>query len=94
VYRDCLRNELLVAKRQVELEALQMNLNGVRAIITGGASGLGSATAELFAVNGAKVTIFDLNPDVGEALAKTIGGASAKVDVTSEQDVTAGLEPR
>jgi NAD(P)-dependent dehydrogenase (short-subunit alcohol dehydrogenase family) len=69
-----------------------MNLNGIPVVITGGASGLGGATAELFAANGAKVTIFDFNPDMGEAHAKKIGGVFAKVDVTSEQDVTAGLD--
>ncbi|MET0984973.1 MAG: SDR family NAD(P)-dependent oxidoreductase [Steroidobacteraceae bacterium] len=69
-----------------------MNLNGVPVIISGGASGLGAATAELFAASGAKVAIFDLNVATGEALAKQLGGVFAKVDVTSEQEVTAGLD--
>jgi NAD(P)-dependent dehydrogenase (short-subunit alcohol dehydrogenase family) len=69
-----------------------MNLNGIPTVITGGASGLGAATAELFAAHGAKVAIFDLNVSAGEALARKLGGVFAKVDVTSEQDVTAGLD--
>jgi NAD(P)-dependent dehydrogenase (short-subunit alcohol dehydrogenase family) len=69
-----------------------VNLNGIPVIITGGASGLGGATAELFAASGAKVTIFDLNPDLGEAHAKKIGAVFAKVNVTSEAEVSAGLD--
>jgi NAD(P)-dependent dehydrogenase (short-subunit alcohol dehydrogenase family) len=69
-----------------------MNLNGITAVITGGASGLGAATAELFAAHGAKVAIFDLNVGAGEALAKKLGGVFAKVDVTSELEVSAGLD--
>jgi NAD(P)-dependent dehydrogenase (short-subunit alcohol dehydrogenase family) len=69
-----------------------MNLNAIPVVITGGASGLGAATAELFAASGAKVALFDLNVPAGEALARKLGGVFAKVDVTSEDDVTAGLD--
>ena len=68
-----------------------MNLNGKTAIITGGASGLGAATARLFASQGAKVGIFDLNKKAGEDVAKELGGMFAKVNVTSCDDVDAGF---
>ena len=55
-------------------------------LVTGGASGLGAATARMAAANGAKVVIADLQADTGEALAKEIGGKFAKCDVTSEAD--------
>lgn len=69
-----------------------MQLEGIAAIVTGGASGLGAGTAELFARNGAKVTIFDLNEEKGAALAERIGGVFCKVNTVSEEDVTAGLD--
>jgi NAD(P)-dependent dehydrogenase (short-subunit alcohol dehydrogenase family) len=69
-----------------------MNLNGIAVVVTGGASGLGAASAELLAAQGAKVAIFDLNVQAGEALAQKLGGVFAKVNVTSEEDVTAGLD--
>ena len=55
-------------------------------LVTGGASGLGEATARMAAENGAKVVIADLQADLGEKLAKEIGGRFAKCDVTSEGD--------
>ncbi|MCL4674906.1 MAG: SDR family NAD(P)-dependent oxidoreductase [Pararhodobacter sp.] len=61
------------------------------AIITGGASGLGGATAELLAAAGAKVTIFDMNEALGRAHAERIGGAFFKVDVTDETAVEEAL---
>lgn len=64
-----------------------MELNGLAAIVTGGASGLGGATARLLAERGAKVSIFDLNAEVGEATAADIGGAFFKVDVTDDAAV-------
>jgi len=66
--------------------------NNTSAVVTGGASGLGRASAEALAANGIKVTIFDLNEEKGEEIAKEIGGVFAKVDVTSEDSVTAGFE--
>ncbi|MZR32278.1 SDR family NAD(P)-dependent oxidoreductase [Sneathiella litorea] len=68
-----------------------MNLKGITAIITGGASGLGAATARKLAAEGVKVGIFDLNEELGNATAKEIGGAFAKVNVTSEEEVDAGF---
>ena len=61
------------------------------AVVTGGASGLGEATARMLAGHGAKVAIFDMNADRGEKLAKEIGGLFCSVDVTSEAAVDAGL---
>src|ERR1700728_2918629 len=51
-----------------------MKLAGVAAIVTGGGSGLGRATAEALAAKGAKVTVFDLNPAAAEEAAKAIRG--------------------
>lgn len=64
-----------------------MDISGIAAIVTGGASGLGAGTAELLTARGAKVTIFDLNAELGQAKAKEIGGHFAPVDVTNETDV-------
>lgn len=65
--------------------------SGISAVVTGGASGLGEATARALAAKGVSVGIFDLNEERGEALAKELGGAFAKVNVTSEEDVDAGF---
>ncbi|GAA0319534.1 SDR family NAD(P)-dependent oxidoreductase [Sphingomonas oligophenolica] len=65
-----------------------MDMNGVAAIVTGGASGLGGATARLLASKGAKVAIFDLNAEVGEATAREIGGLFLPVDVSDDASVT------
>ena len=62
-----------------------MDIQGVAAIVTGGASGLGSATAEMLAAAGAKVAIFDLNDQLGQEKASAIGGRFFNVDVTSEE---------
>ena len=61
-------------------------------IITGGASGLGAATAQMAAANGAKVVIADLQADLGENLAKEVGGKYCKCDVTSEDDGKSAVE--
>ncbi|MEE2731995.1 MAG: 3-hydroxyacyl-CoA dehydrogenase [Pseudomonadota bacterium] len=67
------------------------NINGLAAIVTGGASGLGAATAEMLAQSGAKVTIFDMNEEAGAAHADRIGGNFIKVDVTNEDNVVQAL---
>ncbi len=69
-----------------------MDINGASAIVTGGASGIGAATARLLAAKGAKVVIADLQADKGEALAKEIGGAFCKVDVTKTEDIVNAIE--
>ena len=61
-------------------------------LVTGGASGLGAATAQMAAANGAKVVIADLQVDAGEKLAKELGGKYCKCDVTSEGDGKAAVE--
>lgn len=68
-----------------------MIIKGQAAIVTGGASGLGGATAEWLAKAGAKVTIFDMNADLGARHAEAIGGAFIKVDVTNEAEVEEAL---
>ena len=66
--------------------------NSVAAVVTGGASGLGRASAEALGAAGAKVAVFDLNEEAGEAVAQAIGGLFCKVDITSEDSVLAGFE--
>ena len=69
-----------------------MQLNDtVSAVITGGASGLGEATARALAAKGVKVAIFDLQDEKGQAVAADIGGVFCKVDVTSDESVDAGF---
>ena len=60
-------------------------------LITGGASGLGAATARMAAEGGGKVVIADLQADAGEKLAKELGGRFARTDVTSEADGKAAV---
>ena len=61
------------------------------AVVTGGASGLGQATAEALGAAGARVAIFDVNEDKGAQVARSIGGLFCKVDITSEESVVAGF---
>ena len=63
----------------------------VSAVITGGASGLGEATARRLASHGVKVALFDLNQERGEALAKELGGVFCLVNVTSSAEVDAAF---
>ena len=69
-----------------------MELNGIGALVAGGASGLGEATARELAARGARVTVADLNEERGAALAAEIGGAFAAADVTDEAQVQAAVE--
>lgn len=68
-----------------------MKIQGMAAVVTGGASGLGGATASMLAKAGAKVTILDLNEALGTEKAKEIGGHFVKVNVTDEVAVDAAL---
>jgi NAD(P)-dependent dehydrogenase (short-subunit alcohol dehydrogenase family) len=69
-----------------------MDINGASAIVTGGASGIGAASARRLAALGAKVVIADLQEDKGNELAGEIGGAFAKVDVTNTDDIINATE--
>ncbi len=62
-----------------------MQIRGTAAIVTGGASGLGEATARALAAAGAKVAIFDFNLQAAEAVAEAIGGIAVKCDVSSAE---------
>ena len=64
--------------------------SSISAVVTGGASGLGRATAEALAASGVKVAIFDINDALGEEVAASIGGLFAHVDITDEQSVLDG----
>ncbi|MGH8601104.1 MAG: SDR family NAD(P)-dependent oxidoreductase, partial [Burkholderiales bacterium] len=70
-----------------------MQLDKVRAIVTGGASGLGHAVAKHLVAHGGKVALFDVNEEKGQAAAKELGDAARffKADVTSEDGVVANV---
>jgi NAD(P)-dependent dehydrogenase (short-subunit alcohol dehydrogenase family) len=65
--------------------------SSIAAVVTGGASGLGEGTARAIAATGARVALFDMNEEKGEAIAKEIGGVFCKVDVTSDEEVAAAF---
>jgi NAD(P)-dependent dehydrogenase (short-subunit alcohol dehydrogenase family) len=71
-----------------------MDTRKLGVVVTGGASGLGEATARALAAGGAKVALLDLNADRGNQVAKEIGGGAffAKTDVTSESEVGAAVD--
>ena len=72
-----------------------MNINGHAAVVTGGASGLGAATATLLAQAGAKVACMDVNLDAAQKVAREIGGLAVRCDVTdAEQSAKALAEAR
>ena len=68
-----------------------MNVHGQAAIVTGGASGLGAATARILSNNGAKVCILDLDEERGESIANELNGYFVSCDVTNEKSVQDGL---
>lgn len=68
-----------------------MKVSGCAAVVTGGASGLGEATARALAAEGVKVALFDINRKRGEQVAAEIGGVFCEVDVTSDESVDAGF---
>lgn len=69
-----------------------MKFEGSVALVTGGASGLGLATAEMLASRGAKVVVLDLQRSDGQNVAARLGGSFAPADVTSEEDVNRALD--
>ena len=68
-----------------------MRLAGAAAIVTGGGSGLGKATAEAFAARGARVAVFDRNAEAAEAVAKAIGGLALAGDVADSASAESAL---
>ncbi len=68
-----------------------MDILGAAAIVTGGGSGLGRATAEALAARGAKVALFDINQAAAEEAAKAIGGAAFKCDVSDAASAEAAV---
>jgi len=66
--------------------------NGLAAVVTGGASGLGMASARALAAAGFKVAIIDLNETAGEAFAAEIGGVFCKANIMSEEEVLAAFD--
>lgn len=69
----------------------RVNLEGSSSIVTGGASGIGEATARQLAEAGSKVVIADLNEERGSQIAKEIGGVFVKCDVTKTEDADAAV---
>jgi NAD(P)-dependent dehydrogenase (short-subunit alcohol dehydrogenase family) len=69
-----------------------MELEGIGALVAGGASGLGEATARELGARGARVTIADLNQERGEALAAELGATFVRTDVTQQSEVQAAVE--
>lgn len=63
----------------------------IAAVVTGGASGLGAATAKALAAKGVRTALLDLNAEAGEKLARELGGVFARCDVTSEGSVDEAL---
>jgi NAD(P)-dependent dehydrogenase (short-subunit alcohol dehydrogenase family) len=69
-----------------------MDVNGITAVVTGAASGLGEATARELAQRGARVAVFDRDATRGEQVASEIGGIFCETDVTSDEKVKAAFE--
>jgi NAD(P)-dependent dehydrogenase (short-subunit alcohol dehydrogenase family) len=69
-----------------------MKLEGIGALVAGGASGLGEATARELAARGAEVTVADLSQDAGEALASELGSRFVSADVTDSEQLQAAVE--
>jgi NAD(P)-dependent dehydrogenase (short-subunit alcohol dehydrogenase family) len=69
-----------------------MEISGKKAIIVGGASGMGRASAELLAARGASVAILDRSSSDGKAVADDVGGAFFEVDVTDFDGTESALQ--
>jgi NAD(P)-dependent dehydrogenase (short-subunit alcohol dehydrogenase family) len=76
----------------VDAKRIKMEIRGQAAIVTGGASGLGAATARALAAAGAKVAVFDLNEQGAASVAKDIGGIAIACDVASAGGAKAAIE--
>jgi NAD(P)-dependent dehydrogenase (short-subunit alcohol dehydrogenase family) len=68
-----------------------MQLAGIAAVVTGGGSGLGAATAEALAAAGARVAVLDINAEGARAVAARIGGVAAVCDVADSESAVAAL---
>src|SRR4051794_20252570 len=68
-----------------------MQLKDISALVTGGGSGLGAATARAMAAKGAKVAVLDVNKDNAEKIADEIKGVALVADVADENEVKAAL---
>src|SRR3954452_10323310 len=73
-------------------EETGMDLTASSALVVGGASGMGAATARLLGARGARVVVADVDADRGQAVAGEIGGTFVPADLTSERDVIAATE--
>jgi NAD(P)-dependent dehydrogenase (short-subunit alcohol dehydrogenase family) len=69
-----------------------VDINGASAIVTGGASGIGAASARQLAARGARVVVADLQADRGAELAEEIGGEFVSVDVTNTEQIEAAVD--
>ena len=68
-----------------------MNIQGQAALVTGGASGLGEATARELARMGARVAVLDVNVELAKKVAEEIGGVACQCDITSTDSLTAAI---
>lgn len=69
-----------------------MNIQGQAALVTGGASGLGEATARELARLGAKVAVLDVNLELAQKVAQDIGGVACECDITNAESAAAAIE--
>jgi NAD(P)-dependent dehydrogenase (short-subunit alcohol dehydrogenase family) len=69
-----------------------MELSGTAAIVSGGASGLGEATARVLAAAGSRVVVADLNEQLGKAVADSLGGVFVETDVSDERSVQGAVD--
>ncbi len=69
-----------------------MDLTGVSAVVTGGASGIGAASVRALTARGARCVVLDLNEELGKELATEMGGLFAKADVTDPEQVQAAID--
>ena len=69
-----------------------MELAGTSAIVTGGASGIGAASARALTKRGARCVLIDLNDELGEAMASELGGLYVKADVANPEQVQVAVD--
>ena len=69
-----------------------MQIQGQAALVTGGASGLGEATARALTAQGAKVAVLDRNAELAEKVASEIGGVACPCDITDAASVQAAID--